>query len=447
MASPADNRPDGVPGTRKRVVVLGGGFGGLSAVRAMRKLDAEIILVDRHAYNTFQPLLYQVATAGLNPGDITYFLRSRHARQQNMRFIKGDVLGVDPLARRVDLDQGLSVDYDYLVVATGVTTNYFGVPGAEEHALALYTRAQALAVRDKMFTDLERAARQHQPHDLRVVVVGGGATGVEMAGSLAELRNQSAAALYPELDTDRMHITLVEMAPQLLSPFPARSQRYARRALEKRGVQLLLSTTVKEVRPDGVVVDDGEFIEAGMVIWASGIKVPEMVGEWGLPQGRAGRIDVGPDLRVKGFDNIFAVGDIAISPEVLPQLAQPALQGGKHVGKQIGRLLEGEETEAFRYFDEGILATIGRSSAVAKIPYLPPINGFPAWLIWLFVHIMYLLGNRNRFATIANLSVRYLSWSRSHNAIVGEVETPTQPRADQPVVDADAPSEHRVAAG
>jgi NADH dehydrogenase len=447
MASPAHTQPHVVRGDRKRVVVLGGGFGGLAAVRAMTKLEADVVLVDRHAYNTFQPLLYQVATAGLNPGDITYFLRSRRAHQKNLQFVKGDVRRVDPVARRVDLDKGLSLDYDYLVVATGVTTNYFGVPGAEEHALALYTRAQALAVRDKMFTDLERAVRQQQPHDLRVLVVGGGATGVEMAGSLAELRNNSARTLYPELDIDRMHITLVEMAPQLLTPFPRRSQRYARRALEKRGVQLRLSTMVKEVRPDGVVVDDGEFIHAGLVIWASGIKVPETISEWGLPQGKGGRIDVGPDLRVKGFDDVFAVGDIAVSPEALAQLAQPALQGGKHAGKQIGRLLEGKPTEEFHYFDEGILATIGRSSAVAKIPYLPPINGFLAWLIWLFVHIMYLLGNRNRIATIVNLSVRYLSWSRSHNAIVGEVETPSLPGADQPALDADAPSEERAVAG
>jgi NADH:ubiquinone reductase (H+-translocating) len=413
-----------VQNARPRVVVLGGGFGGLSAVKAMRRLPVDITLVDRHAYNTFQPLLYQVATAGLNPGDITYFLRSRHARQPNMQVVLGEVRHVDTAAKRVHLDAGLSLGYDYLVVASGVTTNYFGVPGAEEHALALYTRQQALAVRDRIFTDLETAVRQRQPHDLRILIVGGGATGVEMAGTLAELRNTSAPALYPELDVDRMHITLVEMAPTVLTPFPARSQRYARRALEKRGVQLRLSTTVKEVRADGVVVDDGEFIEAGLVIWASGIKVPDVVAGWGLPQGRGGRIEVEADLRVRGFTDVFAVGDVAVPPDPLPQLAQPALQGGTHAGRQIGRLLAGEPTQPFRYFDKGILATIGRSSAVAKIPHLPAIGGFVAWLIWLFVHILYLLGTRNRFATIANLAVRYLSWSRSHNAIVGEVESP-----------------------
>ena len=412
---------------RPHVVVLGGGFGGLAAVHGLRGLPVDVTLIDRHAYNTFQPLLYQVATAGLNPGDITYFLRSVHQRQPNMRFSKGEVTHVDTTAKRVHLDADLSYDYDYLVVATGVTTNYFGVPGAEEHALALYTRAQALRLRDRMFSDLERAVRRGQPRDLRVVVVGGGATGVEMAGTLAELRNGGAARLYPELDADRMHITLVEMTDELLAPFSRRLRGYTRRALEGRGVQLRLGTTVKQVRPDGVVVDDGELIEAGMVVWASGIKAPDEIGGWGLPQGKAGRIEIGADLRVRGFDDVFAVGDIAIGPDALPQLAQPALQGGKHAARQIAQLLRGAPTTQFRYWDKGILATIGRSSAVAQIRHVPALTGFVAWVIWLFVHIISLLDNRNRIATIANLSVRYLSWPRSYNAIVGEVETP--PRA------------------
>ena len=417
---------------RPQVVVLGGGFGGLSAVKAMRRVAADVTLVDRHAYNTFQPLLYQVATAGLNPGDVTYFLRSRHARQPNMRFCLGEVTDVDTSAKKVHLADGPALVYDYLVVATGVTTNYFGVPGAQEHALALYTRKQALAVRDRIFTDLEKAVRQGQPRDLRVIVVGAGATGVEMAGTLAELRNGSAKALYPELDPGRMHITLVEMMPHVLAPFPARLRRYAHRALQKRGVQLRLSTTVKEVRPDGVVVDDGEFIEAGLVIWASGIKVPDFVADWGLPQGKGGRIEVEGDFRVKGFDDVFAVGDISLTPTPLAQLAQPALQGGEHAGRQIGRLVAGEPTKPFRYFDKGSLATIGRSSAVAKINHVPGLTGFVAWLIWLFVHIFFLLGTRNRIAAIANLSVRYLAWPRSHNAIVGEVEAPHPPGYDLP---------------
>jgi len=409
---------------RPHVVVLGGGFAGLAAVNALRKAPVDVTLVDRQAYNTFQPLLYQVATAGLNPGDITYFLRSVHARQSNMRFSKGAVDTVDTATRRVRLASGDVLDYDYLVIASGATTNYFGVPGAEEHSVALYTRDQALRVRDRMFSGLERAVRRGQPDDLRVVVVGGGATGVEMAGTLAELRNTGLAQLYPELDADRTHITLVEMAPQLLTPFGERSQAYTERALRGRGVQLRLNTTVREVRRAGVVVDGGEVVPAGLVIWASGIMVPDEVSTWGVPQGKGGRIEVGPDLRVRGFDDVFAVGDIAATPEPLPQLAQPALQGGGHAGRQVGRLLRGEATEVFRYRDKGILATIGRSSAVAEITHLPTITGFVAWAIWLGIHIVSLLGNRNRVATLVNLSARYLSWPRSYNAIVGEVRTP-----------------------
>ncbi|MBA2738074.1 MAG: NAD(P)/FAD-dependent oxidoreductase [Nocardioidaceae bacterium] len=411
---------------RPHVVVLGGGFGGLAAVRALRKAPVDVTLVDRNAYNVFQPLLYQVATAGLNPGDITYFLRSVHARQANMRFSKGAVRSLDTTTRTVRLDSDVVLSYDFLIVATGMTTNYFGIPGADEHAFALYTRDQALAVRDRMFTGLESAVRRGQPHDLRVVVVGGGATGVEMAGTLAELRNNGLGTLYPELDPDRAHITLVEMAPQLLTPFGARSQRYTAKALKKRSVQLRLSTTVEEVRPDGVIVDGGELIPAGLVIWASGIKAPEDVAEWGLPQGKGGRIEVDADLRVRGFDGVFAVGDIASTPEPLPQLAQPALQSGRHAGRQVARLAAGEATEPFAYVDKGIMATIGRSSAVAEITHLPTITGVLAWAIWLGIHIVSLLSYRNRVATIVNLSSRYLSWPWSFNAIVGEVRTPRE---------------------
>ena len=406
---------------RPRVVVLGGGFGGLAAVRSLRRSPVDVILVDQHAYNTFQPLLYQVATAGLNPGDITYFLRSVHARQPNLRFRQGTVDGVDPAAHRVLLDSGEVVEYDYLVVATGVTMNYFDVPGAERYACTLYTRDEALTVRDRMLSDLERAARDGQPKDLRAVVVGGGATGVEMAGTLAELRNTGLEVLYPELEADRTHITLVEMAPRLLTPFGRRAQRYATKSLRDRGVELRFDTTVTEVRPDDVVVNDEEVIPAGLVIWASGIKAPDAVAQWGLPQGESGRIVVGADLRVHGFDDVFAVGDIALSPDRLGQLAQPALQGGRHVGRQVSRLVAGQPTTPFRYRDKGIMATIGRSSAVAQIRHLPTITGFAAWVIWLVVHVFSLLSNRNRISTLVNLTARYIAWPRSYNAIVGEL--------------------------
>lgn len=423
--------PSATSSKRPHVVVIGGGFGGLEAVRKLRRAPVDITLIDRHAYNTFQPLLYQVATAGLNPGDITYFLRSVSARQSNVRFRKGEVIKVDPDRQTLAMDTGEALSYDHLVIASGVTTNWFGIPGAEEYALPLYTRRESLAVRDRIFAFLEQAAATGVERDLRIVVVGGGATGVEMAGALAEMRNQGLGKVYPELDPANIHITLLEMADRLLLPFDPKLSRYAAKQLTKRSVDLRLSTAVSEVRADAVIVNDGTEIPADVVIWATGIKAPDVVASWGVPQGQGGRILVGTDLRVQGYENVFAVGDIAVTPDPLAQLAQPAIQGGRHVGREIAAAVGGKPDRAsrpFRYRDKGIMATIGRSAAVAEISHVPKLKGFVAWMIWLFVHIISLLGHRNRITTLVNLSVRYLAWPRTFNVIVGEVPTPDRDR-------------------
>ncbi|MET0952959.1 MAG: NAD(P)/FAD-dependent oxidoreductase [Aeromicrobium sp.] len=409
---------------RPHVVVVGGGFGGIAAVRKLKRADVDVTLIDRHNYNTFNPLLYQVATASLNPGDITWFLRAIRAKQSNVRFLKGTVTAMDHAAKTLSLDGGLDVKYDRLVIAVGVTANFFGIPGADEYSLPLYRRSQALAVRDRMFANLEDAAINGQDRDLRVVVVGGGATGVETAGAFAEMRNNDMPTTYPELDTKRVHITLVEMLPHVLGPFHPKLRDYARKSLDKRGVDLRLGTAVKEVREDGVLVEhDGqqEFLPAGIVVWASGITAHSTIKDWGVPQGRGGRIETDEHLRVKGLEDVYAIGDVSVSPdEPLPQLAQPALQGGKHVAKVIKAELEGKSApKRFKYKDKGTMATIGRSSAVAEIKFLPRLTGFPAWIIWVGLHIATLLGNRNRFATLINLTAKYLVWG-SHNAIVGE---------------------------
>ncbi len=415
---------DSCPGGRGRphVVVVGGGFAGLAAVHGLRTADVDVTLIDRHTYNTFQPLLYQVATATLNPGDITWFLRSIRAHQDNVWFLKGTVVSMDHAARTVVLDGGQSIGYDYLIIAAGVTANFFGVPGALENSMPLYRRSQALALRDRMFAALEEAVINGQDRDLRIVVVGGGATGVETAGALAELRNNDLPVTYPELTPTRVHITLVEQLPFLLAPFHPRLREYARRSLEKRGVDLRLTTSVKEVRPDGVILDDQVLLAADIVVWASGVTVHEQVGQWNLPQGRGGRIIVDDHLRVGGLHGVFAVGDIAVEggDRALPQLAQPARQGGAYVAVLVRATLTGRELKPFEYHDKGTLATIGRNSAVAQVKGLPRLTGFVAWVIWIVVHVFSLLGNRNRFATMLNLSARYLFWHRSHNAIVGE---------------------------
>lgn len=410
---------------RPHVVVVGGGFGGLQCIRALRKTDVDITLVDRHTYNAFQPLLYQVATAGLNPGDVTYFLRAARTTQRNLNFRQGELVGIDSGGQKIIFKDGGEMLYDYLVLGTGATTNYFGTKGAEENTMAIYTRAQALALRDRIFTRLEHAAASNSDEALSMVVVGAGPTGVEMAGALAELRNDAMASIYPELDPRRTHIVLVEMTGKVLGPFDEKLQAYAAKALRERGVELKLNTSVAEVRPDGVEFGNGEFLKAGVVVWATGVTVPKAVGGWGLPQGRGGRITVDDDLRVIGYKNIFAAGDVSITPNPLPQLATPAQQQGKHIGKQISSLVIGRPIHPWTFHDKGTMATVGRRAAVCDIAITKTrslkMTGTLAWLTWMLLHIVLLLGGRNRLATFVNLFTKYLAPSRRTNPIVGDV--------------------------
>ncbi len=390
-------------------------------------------LVDRHPYNTFQPLLYQVATGTLNPGDVTWFLRSVRSRQRNVRYIQGAAERIDQTARTVTLSGGEVLEFDRLVIATGVAANYFGTPGAEQFAMPLYTRSEALRVRDAVFSALENASVNHQGEDIRIIIVGGGPTGVETAGALAEMRNKDIPVLYPELNPYKVHVTLVEMAPHLLGPFSPESRTYAADSLRKRGVDLRLSTKVNQVCDDGVIAGGGESLPAGVVIWASGVTAPDVVSTWGVPQGRGGRIVVDDHQRVVGLDGVYAVGDISVGEgeRALPQLAQPAMQQGRYVGRLIAASLRGETLAPFAYKDKGILATIGRASAVAEVTGLPRLQGFSAWVIWNSVHILSLLGNRNRVAAMVNLGAKYIAWNRNHNAIVGDTQVPELDSVDQ----------------
>ncbi len=408
---------------RPRVVVIGGGFAGIAAVRSLRRVDVDIVLVDRHIYNMFQPLLYQVATAGLNPGDVTYFLRALRYRQNNVNYRQGLLWKVDADQRVITLKDGEELDYDYLILANGVTTNYMGTPGAKERAKAIYTRSQALKIRDEVFRRLEAAAADpSHSQGLNIVIVGGGATGVEMAGALAELRNQGLYFAYPEIAQDHIQITVVQRSAELLKPFKPRLRAYGRRSLEKRGVDLRLGSGVKEVHADCVELADGTQVPADLVIWAAGVRAHDEVAEWSFEQGWGGRVKVGPDMRVLGHQRIFAVGDVAINGDDLPQLAQPALQGGKYVARAIANDLRGRPTEPFKYTDKGTMATIGRRAAVAQIRGLPAMTGPIAWYMWAVVHVFQLLGGRNRVATFANLATRYGQFWRVHpNPIIGEI--------------------------
>jgi NADH:ubiquinone reductase (H+-translocating) len=414
-------------GTRRRpkVVVVGGGFAGMSAVRQLGSADVDVLLIDKNGYTTFQPLLYQVATGGLNPGDVTFYLRAFTSRFKNADFLRAKVTGVDTGSKKVRLGDGRAVDYDYLVVSCGVTANYFGIKGAAENSHLIYTRAGAIETRDLIFTAVEDAAQGLAgAPDPTVVVVGAGATGVEMAGALAELRNDAIPVAYRNVPKDRVRIILVEMADVVLAPFDAKLREYAADELRKRGVDLRLKTSVQEVRPNAVVVKgpDGELetISTAATVWATGVSATPVVGDWGLPTGRGGRVEVEPDLRVVGHPDVFAAGDVSIAGSSLPQLAQPAIQGGRHAGVQIRRLVAGQPTEEFHYHDKGIMATIGFSDAIAELPRGIKFKGVIAWLSWIGLHVVTLIGNRNRFATMVNLSVRYFTWPRSLNIVVGD---------------------------
>jgi NADH:ubiquinone reductase (H+-translocating) len=405
-----------------RVVVVGGGFAGLAAVRMLGARNVDVLLLDRNAYATFQPLLYQVATGGLNPGDVTFALRAFTSRYGNARFRRVTVTGVDADRRRVLTDTGDEIEYDYLILSLGVTANYFGIPGAEKYAKTIYTRKAALEVRDTLFSNLE-AVDQNLPTAVEpvVVVVGGGATGVEMAGMLAEMRTSTLPKTYPEIDLDRVRVVLVEMTNDVLGPFAPDMREYTARELRERGVDLRLETAVEEVHKDCVVLSDGERLPSAATIWATGVRADDHLSRWGLPQGRGGRIQVKPDMRVVGHPEIFAVGDVGASTDgPLPQLAQPAIQGGRHAATQIIRLLSGMPTEPMHYRDKGTMATIGRSDAVVQFPNGLKLTGLVAWLAWVGLHIVQLTGQRNRLATLANLSVRYLTGSGRLNVIVGD---------------------------
>lgn len=419
---------------RPRTVVVGGGFAGMATVRALAGSETDVLLLDHNLHNTFQPLLYQVATGGLNPGDITYSLRAFAGRYDNVRFKRAAVTDIDVERSVVHLDSDEVVPYDDLVIATGVVPNYLGIPGAEEHSSHIYTRNDAIALRDRMMGALEAVA-QGDPDAVEpvTVVVGGGAVGVEIAGALADLRNTAIPIAYPELDPRRMQIILVELLDHLLDPYAPRLQRYTRQQLRRRGVQVRTGVSVEEVREDGVTLSDGQDVPAVATIWSTGVTAPQAISAWGLPQGPGGRIEVDDHLRVLGHDRIYAVGDIAtIGDDPLPQLAQPALQGGKHVAGQILRRHRGMEGDRFTYRDKGIMTTIGRTAAAVQFPSGLQLRGFIAWVAWVALHVATLMSNRNRLATMANLAVRYIGWSRSANIIVGDPHRRPAARSSSP---------------
>jgi NADH:ubiquinone reductase (H+-translocating) len=406
------------------VVICGAGFAGLSAISRLTRAGLRVTLVDGHLYSTFQPLLYQVATAGLNPGDVA-FPAGSFARRYAAVYRHGELTGIDTAARRITLASGLELDYDYLIIAAGVSSSYHGITGAAENTFGLYTRADAIVLRDHLMAAFERLSVTSG--DLHVTVAGGGPTGVELAGTLAELSATVLDATFPDVDPARVHVRLIEMASALLTAFHPKLREYARVQLVERGVDIRLDTQIAEITEDQVVLADGEHLPSDLTVWAAGVGAAEAVASWGLPQGRSGRLAIGPDLRVQGQDRIFAVGDIAVNPDdAAPQLAQPAMQMGRHAAAQIVRLTQAQPTERFVYHDKGIMATIGRRSAVVELAQGLRLRGTLAWLAWLGLHLFYLLGGRNRVSTLVNLTYRYFAWGHGGAVIVGDDPRTTQ---------------------
>ena len=421
---------------RPHVVILGGGFGGLNAARALRNAPVSITLIDRRNHHLFQPLLYQVATAALNPSDIAYPIRAVLANQANARVLLAEAKSIDVADKRVVLDDG-ELAYDYLIVATGATHSYFG---NDWHQVApgLKSVEDALEIRRRIFLAYEAAERESDPAAqnewLTFAVVGGGPTGVELAGALGEIGLHTLANDFRSIDPTQVKVVLFEGGDRVLSAYPPKLSAAAKRSLEKRHVEVRLGARVTDIDDRGVTVDAGGAVQrvgTRTVLWAAGVEASVLGTSLGAPRDKAGRVEVLPDLSVPGHPEIFVVGDLAKmlnkDGTQVPGVAQGALQGGKHVAKILAKEIAagGAPTagrQPFAYWDKGNMATIGRASAVIATKRFAK-HGLLAWLLWWAVHIMFLVGFRNRLLVMFHWGWSWLSFSRGARLITGEVRS------------------------
>jgi NADH dehydrogenase len=405
--------------SQPHVVILGGGFAGLSASKALRGRPVRVTVVDRRNHHLFQPLLYQVATATLSPGDIAAPIRWILRRAANERVILGDAARIDAAARRVHLVDGATLDYDYLIVGTGSSHAYFGHPEWAAHAPGLKTLEDALEIRRRILLAFERAEREDDPARQRelltFVLVGGGPTGVELAGTLAEIARQTLRHEFRSIDTTRTRIVLVEAGPTILPTFPAKLRDAARASLQRLRVEVRERTAVTHIDAHGVMLG-AERLDAGTVLWAAGVAASPLVATLGVPLDPAGRAIVEPDLSIPGHPEVFVVGDAAAflhqGGTPLPGVAQTAMQGARQAAGNILRRLRGEQTTAFVYRDLGSMAIVGRGSAVADLGRLR-FSGPLAWLAWLFLHIVMLIGFRSRIVVLLQWAGAYVTFQRS----------------------------------
>lgn len=414
--------------SRPHVVIVGAGFAGLAAIRRLAGEPVDVTVVDRNNFHTFLPLLYQVATSGLNAADVAHPVRAIVARHPNIDVRTGTVVGVDWEQRELQIVDQAPLAFDHLILAAGSASNDFGIDGVSDHAYPLYTLSDAARLRNRVLERFEAASVDPSLVDdgaLTFAIVGGGPTGVETAGALAELFDRVLSHDFKTLPVERARVVLLEMADTLLTPFGKRSRQHALDALRRRGVEVRLSTAVAEVQPDGVVLEGGERIPAHTLVWAAGVKANPLAEALGLELGPGGRVAVARDLSVPGHDGVWIAGDLAHTPGATsdggaaPQLAPAAMQAGEVAATNVCHRIAGEPTVPYRYRDKGTMATIGRRAAVAELPGLPTLVGSVAWVAWLVLHLVMLIGFRNRISVLVNWAWNYLTWDRGPRLIFG----------------------------
>ena len=424
--------------SRHRVVIIGGGFGGLRAARALRSAPVDVTLIDRRNYHLFQPLLYQVATGSLSPGQIAAPIRGVLSRQRNTRVLMGEVVNIDPLAKCVTLADGADIEYDSLIVAAGSQTSYYGHDEWQHWAPGMKSIEEATDIRHKILYAFEVAERLTDPAErqawLRFVIVGAGPTGVELAGAIAEIARQTLRNDFRSICSQDAEILLLDGAPRVLMPFPEDLAQKATDTLARLGVRVKTSVIVKDIDHDGVTVESHgatNRLESKTVIWAGGVTTPPLgqtlARRTNAPTDRGGRIKVNPDLTLPGHPEIYVIGDLALASDrngkPLPGMAQVAMQEGTYAANSIVRIARGTKPlPPFRYFDKGQLAVIGRTAAVADA-FGCHASGLLAWLIWAFIHLMYIVQFRSRITVFVEWAIEHLTFSRGARLITGASAT------------------------
>lgn len=411
--------------SKPKVIIIGGGFGGLAAAKKLKNKPVDVILIDKTNHHLFQPLLYQVATAGLSPAYIAFPLRSIFRKSKNVRVILGEVKRIDRKEKKVYLN-GENYSYDFLIVAVGAKHHYFGKDEWEKIAPGLKTLQDAINIREKILLAFEKAERINDPEEqqkyLNFIVVGGGPTGVEMAGAIAEIARKTLIEDFKKIDPTKAKVYLVEALDRVLPTYPPKLSQKAKEDLEKLGVKVLLNTKVTDINNDCVKLN-GKEIKAATIIWAAGNKANPLVQQLNCELDRMGRAIVSPYLHLKDDENVFVIGDAAAvydeKGNTLPGVSPVAITEGRYVAKFILRKLKNKSSKPYKYFNKGSLATIGKAKAVADFGWLR-FSGFFAWLLWVFVHIFFLIGFKNRFIVMIEWIFAYFTYQKSARLIVGE---------------------------